>query len=402
MIYAGIDIGSDLIKIVVGQVINDKVNVLASTNTRTVGIKKGVIVDKDMVSKSLSLALLEIEKQIGFKLDKACITIPSYDLDIKVYDAISYTDGIVTGDDIINCFKGAIKDNITKDREVITVFPIDFLLDDEEKCLDPKGMNAYKLESRVLISTLPKEFVYTYLEVCQKCNVEVIDLAPATVCDYYQSYRPDFKEKTGAIINLGESKTEIGLFNKGLLVKSEIIPIGGKKIDQDIKYIYHIDKVTTRELKENFAVSCSAYANADEKIEIENSNDEKKEISQMEISQIIEARMIDILKSVKNSLINLTNKEISYIIITGGISNLPGFNYLVESIFGDITYVMNMNIFGVRSNIYSTSYGLIKYYKEKLELRGISYTMYESIIKNPKKKSILNGYVISKINECND
>ena len=55
-------------------------------------------------------------------------------------------------------------------------------------------------------------------------------------------------------------------------------------------------------------------------------------------------------------------KEISYIIVTGGVSNLPGFDYLIRNIFGDMAYSINMNTIGVRNNIYTSSVGMIKYY----------------------------------------
>ena len=165
MIYAAIDIGSDTIKIVVAEYVNERLNVLASVNTRTVGVKKGIIVDKDLVIKSVSLALDEIKKQLGFAVDKAIINVPCYDATVNVYNGEVYTDGVIRGEDVVNCFKSAIKANVPDDREVITVFPIDFLVDDEDRYHEVIGVNGYKLESRVLISTVPKELVYPYLDI---------------------------------------------------------------------------------------------------------------------------------------------------------------------------------------------------------------------------------------------
>lgn len=397
MIYASIDIGSDTIKIVVAEYINDHLNVLGSVDTKAVGIKKGIIVDKEMVFKSISLALDEIKKQVGFKVDKAIITIPCYDASVNVYNGEVYTDGIINGEDVINCFKSAIKENVPDDREVITVFPIDFLIDDEDRCYEPIGVKGYKLESRVLISTVPKELVYTYLEVLEKCQVEVIDLALSSVCDYAQLAHDELKKQVGAVVNIGHAKTEVAVFNKGLMIKTDILPIGSKKIDRDIKYIYKLDQSTARFLKENLAVATSQYADSSSVMEYENLENEKIVVSQLEISQIVESRLEEILKSVKNSLNNLTNREISYIIVTGGISNIVGFSYLLENIFGDITYIVNMNTLGVRNNIYTTGYGMIKYYCEKLALRGIKYTMYENILENDKDNNVAYENVLEKI-----
>lgn len=380
MIYASIDIGSDTTKMVVVRYIKEEnsYDVLASTNVRTVGVKKGIITDKSMAKKSILLGLSEIEKQVGFKLNKAILNIPCYDLDVTIHNGLIYTDdGVVTGKDISSCFKNTIKDNIREDREVITVFPIDFTIDDEDKVRNPIGMNGYKLECRVLISTVPKELVYSYFDLLEECDVEIVDLCIGPVADYYQAYQEDFKNRVGAVVNIGYRKIEVSVFNKGLLVKASTLPIGSRMIDKDINYIYGFDKMTCRTLKEGLAYARSSYASDTESIEYESPDGEKKKVTQLELSQIVEARLEELLKNVKKSLKNLTNREISYIIITGGISDIPGFNYLIENIFGDITRMINMNTMGVRSNIYSTCYGSIKYYCDKLATRGITETMYE-------------------------
>ena len=393
MIYAAIDIGSDTTKMVVVRYLKEdnSYDVLASTNVRTVGVKKGVIIDKAMAKKSILLGLSEIEKQVGFKLNKAIINMPCYDLDVSIHNGLIYTeDGIIDGKDISKCFKDTIKDNISEDREVMTVFPIDFTIDDEEKVRNPIGMNGYKLECRVLISTLPKELVYPYLDLIDECGVEPIDMCIGPVADYYQAYQEDFKTKVGAVVNIGESKIEVSVFNKGLLVKASTLPFGSRMIDKDIKYIYGFDRTTCRNLKEGLAFATSGYASQTESIEYESLEGEKKKITQLELSQIVEARLEELLKNVKKSLKNLTNREISYIIITGGISDIPGFNYLIENIFGDITRMINMNTMGVRSNIYSSCYGSIKYYVDKLAIRGIDETMYDDNILDKKDEIYAN------------
>ena len=115
MIYSSIDIGSDTTKMVVVRYLKEEnsYDVLASTNVRTVGVKKGIITDKQMAKRTLLTGLEEIKKQIGFKLNKAIINIPCYDLEVTIHNGLVYTDdGIVEGKDISKCFKNTIKDTI--------------------------------------------------------------------------------------------------------------------------------------------------------------------------------------------------------------------------------------------------------------------------------------------------
>ena len=73
MIYSCIDIGSDTIKFVVGKIKNDNISILASTCIRSSGIKKGIIVDKELVCKTINLGIDELEKVLGFRIDSKCI-----------------------------------------------------------------------------------------------------------------------------------------------------------------------------------------------------------------------------------------------------------------------------------------------------------------------------------------
>ena len=397
MIYSSIDIGSDTIKIVVGEIKDNVVNILASSSTRSVGIKKGLITDMDLAINSMTVALDEIEKKLGFRIDKAVITVPLYDVSVDIYNGLCYPDGEITGTDVVTCFKSSVS-TIDVDKEVVTVFPIDFLIDDENRVKDPKGLTGNKLESRMLISTIPKENVYPYLTLLEKCNVEVIDLSFGVINDFYNMRdNEDFLEGSGIVIDIGNDKTEIAVFNKGLMVDGLVMAMGSKLLDHDIGYIYHLDKTTSRELKEKMAMASSQYADEEEIVEYTNLEDEKIKVNALELSQIVEARLEEILKNVKKILNDLTNREISYIIITGGVSNLPGFDYLIGNIFGDIAYSVNMSTIGVRNNIYTSSVGMIKYYYDKLKIRGIDYTMYDDIEKSIKKKSTIEEKVISDI-----
>ena len=395
MIYSCIDIGSDTIKIVVGRINDDKLDILGATNTRSVGIKKGLIVDAELAMKSIMLAQEEMEKQIGFKIDKAIINVPFYDVSVGVYNGMCYPEGEITGDDVITCFKSCVS-TIDIDLEVVSVFPIYFLIDDEKKTLNPKGETGNKLECRMLISTVPKQVVYPYLEVLEKCNIEVIDLSFGIINDFYNVRgQEELKNSCGAVVDIGKDKTEIAIFNKGLMIKGDTLQIGSKLIDHDISYIYHLDNTTARYLKENFAYVSSQYADSERIVEYETSDGEKIKISELEISQIVEARLEEILKNVKKSLNNLTNREISYIIVAGGISNAPGFDYLVSNILGDMAYAVNLNTIGVRNNIYTSCVGMIKYYYDKLLIRGINYTMYEKMEDAlVNKKSLLHEKII--------
>ena len=262
-------------------------------------------------------------------------------------------------------------------------------------------MQGEYLETKVVISTLPKEGLYRILEVLKLSGVETVDVAFTSTGDYYSVKNKKMDEIVGAIINIGEFSTNVSVFNKGIQIKHSIFPIGSYNVDKDISYIFGISIQDARKLKETFAVSMSSYADTNDIVEVEDKNGEKKEISQVGISKVVEARLKEILKFSKNEIKNLTNREIRYIIITGGLSELAGFSYLIEEYFGSLAKVCNISTMGIRHNEYSSALGVIKYFDDKLSLRGKSYNMFnnediESLV-STQQKLISNDNIISKV-----
>ena len=94
-------------------------------------------------------------------------------------------------------------------------------------------------------------------------------------------------------------------------------------------------------------------------------------INQYEVSEIVYSRIREILELSKKQINLLTKKDISYIIITGGTTEIEGFAKVYREIFGKNLELSKVNELGVRNNKYSSALGLIKLYAEKLKFRGL-------------------------------
>lgn len=377
-IYTGIDIGSYSIKIVVCEVVNNKFHVLAASNTRCKGIKNGLIVDSEEVKPYLLKAKKDIEEMLGITIDQAVVSVPSYDKKFDIVEAslnIERESKIITGDDITNIFSEASLGKIDDDKELITITPISFQVDNQDPVKDPKGQIGDTLNMKAVITSIPKVNFKVVINLLKDCGIEVVDVTYGMLGDYYEARNTEFDRGVSAIINIGYSKTEVAVFNKGIMIKSDVIPSGSKLIDSDLASMYQIKKGQARKLKENFAISNTRYSDVNDTIEIVNKNGEEFVINQLEVSEIVESRIVELLRLAKNQINVLTNREISYIIITGGISELAGFEYVVENVFDRRTSTLCIDTMGVRNNMYSSCYGIMKYFHHKLDLRGLSYSM---------------------------
>ncbi len=405
-IYTGIDLGSFSIKIVVCEVVNNKFHVLAASNTRCKGIKNGLVTDMEEASIYLKKAKKEVEDMLGITIDQAVVTVPSIDKDFDIVEGkvnVEDENKMVSATDINNVFQDAVLGKVNETKELITITPIFFQVDDKEPVKDPKGMVGESLFVKAVITSIPKENFRNTVNLLKNGGITPVDVTYGIMGDYYEARNIDFDKSVSAIINIGYSKTEVSIFNKGIMIKDEMIDSGSKLIDKDLSYVYNLKRSQARVLKENFAVSNTRYSDVNDTIELTNKNGDDITLNQLEVSEVVEARLVDLLRLAKKQINILTNREISYIIITGGISELAGFEYVVENVFDRRCSILDINTMGIRSNMYSSSYGIVKYFHNKLDLRGLSYSMVSEKEANnlisTKGKTLNNSHdnIISKV-----
>lgn len=402
-IYTSIDLGTNSIKVVVCEKHNDDFHVLAAVSSKSQGIKNGQIEDTKLAVTSVRNAIKKVNAMLGIKITKvlACVPPTGCRMDIVVgsVDVIDYEK--ITGEDVRGVLKDALVGHIDEEYEIVTASPISFTVDDKENIKDPKGMSGKSLEAKVVVSTLLKEPLYRILQVLKLAGLETIDMAYSSTGDYYTIASERTSDVVGAIIDIGERSTNVSIFNKGIQIKNDVIPIGSFNVDQDISYIFKLRLPDSRKLKETFAVASANYASGSDVMECLTMADENKEISQVGASKVVQARVEEILKLAKISIKNLTNREIRYIIVTGGLSELAGFQYLVENVFGIKAKVCNISVIGLRNNKYSSAFGTIKYFDDKLSLRGRTYSMISendmnSLVSTGQKVAI-NDNIVSRV-----
>lgn len=397
-IIASLDIGDSRIKLVVGEIIRGKLNILACIDIPSRGIKKGYVVNPESAIESFKEAFDKAEEAIGIRPKMVLVSVPSNGVECFLsegYTTINSEEQRITHNDIIRAMQSCVYNKIEDNRELITILPTKYMINDTDIVDKPLGMSAEKLNIKSVVVTVPKKNVNIIIKCLEKINVKVIDVAIGALGDYYQFRNKNIDMETGAIVNIGASKTEVSIFNRGIMTSCEVIDIGGDNIDYDLGYVYKINRKDALYLKENVALADKNLAQPSESVIFEDKNGDKVKINQFDASEIVMSRLQEILNLVKKQINLLTKKQISYIIITGGTTETAEFKSLVEQVFNKATVGDVMEI-GARNNKFSTSVGLIKYYDSRLKLRNKDFSIY-----NIEEQEELSG-IHKKVNISED
>lgn len=401
-IFTSVDIGSDTIKVVTSELYRGRYNLLATSCVKSKGIKKGLITDINLASASVRQAIKEVEAMLGFEIKKVISIVPSYYADFTlVTGEVNIKTGVVTDRDITDVLQSAIKNNIMPSKEMVTVLPIEFVLD-SGVIKEPLNQNSKTMQVRAIIVTTPKKNIYSVLSLFESIGIEVVDISLGCIGDIYALADKNVGEGISSVINIGEEKTEITFYNKGIAVKHGILNIGSQNIDNDIAYMYKIDNKLARDLKENFALAYKNTSSLNDIIEIKNKNGQNLKVNQYEVSEIASSRIDEILTLAKQELNSLSSHKPNQIYVTGGITNMVNFEYICRENLGKCAIINSVNLIGLRNNKFSSAMGNIVYFVNKLKLKGKDYSMVsseDSIALSTPRKNASNDTMLGKVFE---
>lgn len=405
-VYTSIDIGSDSVKIVVAELFNNKINLLAASSIKSNGIKKGLITDAEKASESIKKAITSVEEMLGIKIKKVITSIPSYYTEFEmIKGSIELEKEVpIDGDKVSELLTEAIKTSKINDKVMVTTLPIDFMVDEKSNIKDPKGMIGNTFATRAIMVHTAKKNLLSVIKILESLDLEVVDVSLNSIGDMYAVRDKEIKEKIGALINIGHETTTVSLYNKGIIVKSSVIGMGGRNIDRDISYIYKVNEKDASKIKEKFALAHKKYASVNDYYETKNEAGEQIQINQFEVSEVVMARLEEILVTARKEINMLTKHDVDYILITGGTSSMANFDLIAKEVLGNETKIGEIKLVGLRHNKYSSAIGNIVYFISKLKLKGKNYSMISKddsqILSTSKKSLISENSMLGKVFGC--
>ena len=201
-IIASLDIGSHTIKLVVGEIVKNKLNILACVDTPARGIKKGFIVNPESAIEALEDVFKKGEEQIGLPIKKVIVSVPSNGIDCFLsegYTSVTNPEKVITSNDLIRSLQAAVYNKVLDNQELVTILPTKFLVNDTVVTDLPLGMKAEKLKVKAVVVTVPKKNVTPIIRCLEKIGVSVVDVTIGALGDYYEFKDNKNSSEVGAV-----------------------------------------------------------------------------------------------------------------------------------------------------------------------------------------------------------
>ncbi|MEH7441043.1 cell division protein FtsA [Bacillus sp. JJ1122] len=374
-IYVSLDIGTSSVKVIIGEMVNDSLNIIGVGNVKSEGLRKGSIVDIDETVHSIKRAVEQAERMIGMKINQVIVGVTGNHVSLMPCHgvvAVSSDNREITNEDVARVIDAAQVVSIPPEREIIDVIPKQFIVDGLDEINDPRGMIGVRLEMEGTIITGSKTILHNTLRCVERAGLEILDIGLQPLAAGAFALSKDEKNMGVAMIDIGGGSTTVAVFDNGHLRGTSVIPVGGDHITKDLSIGLRTTTEEADKLKIKHGHAFYDHASEDEFFEVPIiGSDQQQQFNQLEVADIIEARMEEIFSLVQDELKIMNIRDLpGGFVLTGGIANMQGVLELAQDIFQSRVRIAIPDYIGVREPQYTTAVGLIQFAYKNAKLKG--------------------------------
>jgi len=393
----GVDLGTTKVAAIIAEVDHEGLKIVGVGSTPSYGLKRGVIVNLEKSINSIRKAVDEAARMAGIKVDTCYAGISGSHIESINGHAIittARTGGVITRRDTERVIEQARAIAMPMDREIIHAIPIEYVVDNEKGIKDPVGMSGVKLEADVHIVTAAITSAQNIFSALQKAGLRVKDLVLQPLASSYSVLQPDEMDLGVCLLDMGGGTTDLAIFYDGAIRYTQVIPLGGEYITNDIAIGIRTPHVQAETIKKKYATLALMPEEKAEQVKVPGiGGREDRFITKETLYNIVSPRVEEILMIVSKEIKKSGFSDVlgAGVVITGGTARLAGLDRFAEEIFNlPVKIGVPRKIGGltdiILDPIYATGVGLILYGFEKKNQTLIPKTKGISIFDALKKR----------------
>ena len=328
-IIAAIDVGTTKIVVLVGRRdAEGHIEVIGYGRTESKGVRRGAVLNIDEATNSIRTAVQQAEEQSGYKITEAFVGIAGQHIRSERQTCTKNRNSAnepITQADVESLIAQMHEVPTEMGEEVLHILPQKYKVDGEDDIKNPVGISGRKLEGDFHI-VFGQMAAANNLRRCVENNgIKVKNLILEPLASSTAVLTNDDKELGVALVDIGGGTTDVAVFKNGHICNTAVIPFGGDIITSDIKEGCKILERQAESLKVQCGQAIVTPEIKNKVVAIPGAGGLKpKEISLINLAEIIQSRMIQIIATVKQILESAGVKDSlgAGVVLTGGGSML--------------------------------------------------------------------------------
>ncbi|MCR4953592.1 MAG: cell division protein FtsA [Treponema sp.] len=340
----GLDIGTSVIKVAVGEVDEDgKLQIIATSSRKSAGLRNGVIVNIEDAKDAIREAIEAAEQDGGILVNSVITAIGGSQIEGEQSKGVvpvrsNKNNREITTDDVDKVIDNATAIMLPEDKEKLHVIPQNYIVDGFGGIRDPIHRIGIRLEAEVFIVTAAKTIIQNMRACISRAGYALDGVMLKTLAQTQSVCHEDEMELGSIIIDLGAGTTDVLVLLNGAPVGTASVPVGGNLVTNDIAIVTGIPVSAAEDIKLKYGCCWGPSVGEDIDVILPGVGGRAPEIiGKTQLCQIIQARMEQIFTMVKAAIMKNTNDSIKQlsgnIILTGGGAQFEGVVELAQAVF---------------------------------------------------------------------
>ena len=340
----GLDIGTSVIKVAVGELDEDgKLQIIATSSRKSAGLRNGVIVNIEDAKDAIREAIEAAEQDGGILVNSVITAIGGSQIEGEQSKGVvpvrsNKNNREITADDVDKVIDNATAIMLPEDKEKLHVIPQNYIVDGFGGIRDPIHRIGVRLEAEVFIVTAAKTIIQNIRACISRAGYALDGVMLKTLAQTQSVCHEDEMELGSIIIDLGAGTTDVLVLLNGAPIGTASVPVGGNLVTNDIAIVTGILVSAAEDIKLKYGCCWVPSVGEDIDVILPGVGGRAPEIiGKVQLCQIIQARMEQIFTMVKAAIMKNTKDTIKQlsgnIILTGGGAQFEGVVELAQAVF---------------------------------------------------------------------
>ncbi|MEQ1726229.1 MAG: cell division protein FtsA [Sphingopyxis sp.] len=375
-LFTAIDVGTAKVAVLIaGQSADGALHALGTGLRESMGVKRGYVVDIQTVDRCVRDALEQAERVAGTEVQQAWI---SFGGDSLTSRTITHSDPFsreqIEPDDVDELHARARAAVLRDERAILHAQPTYYLLDGHQCTINPVGLFADRLGVSIHVVEADRGPVSNLVTAVRAAHVDIREVVASMMATGLSTLSEEQRDIGTALVDIGASLTNIGLFAGGKLVGIATMAAGGNDITDDIASEFGIKRSIAERQKCFYGSAISSPRDHQDQLNIgtdEGANGDGGQIPKItraQLNAVIRKRLDHFIPQIGDLLGKMgdggpTQRQV---VLTGGSCELKGVADYVQSVLGGSAKLARPHgIAGLppahQSLAFSTAVGLVLY-----------------------------------------
>lgn len=342
-VVAALDVGTAHTTALVGTVHGGgqrapRLRILGVAETRTAGLRRGVVADLEEATRSIRAAVEEATKLAGVVPDGVYAGIAGEHVRASASTGVVAISGEeISRADVERVNEVARALAIPQERELLHAIAQEYRVDRTEGIRDPVGMIGTRLEAELCLVTIGSAPAMHLRKSIERAQFRVRELVLEPLASAQAVLTEEEREAGVALLELGAGTTDLVVFHEGKIRHLGTLPVGGHTVTSDLVQGLGITQSDAERLKEAYGCAYEPLIDPAQVIAMPgNGVQGERHLSRELMTHIIHQRMDELFDTARRQVegAGFLGRLNAGVVLTGGGASLEGVTELAADVFG--------------------------------------------------------------------